>query len=146
MQLSRKAIPYLSVIHGLMRHFGRHYVFPSQGKIIELLSRYVSMNISRRMLNYDLRRIENSGLIRRVRRHRRTARHGMEFRSTLYEISFLGYHLMARLGMITWGVYRSMVSAVKEKSRIKCVREEKSVVLGGLSTLGNVLGGLSVLN
>lgn len=113
MKVSRKAMPILSVLHKLNNHFGKLYCFPSQDKLLDLLKKFCSLHISRRQLNYDLKDICSHGLIRRTRRHRRTAKHGMEFHSSLYEITHLGYNLLVRSGVITWGILKGIRNRIR---------------------------------
>ena len=141
MKLTRKALPLLTVLHGLNKHLGKAYCFPSQDKILELLVKFVSLKISRRQLNYDLRDLERSGVLRRTRRHRRTPKRGMEFRSTLYEISVLGYNLLVRAGVMTWAALRAIIGARKER---ECTKRKPCASLEpahGFSSVIEALGG-----
>jgi len=140
MKLSRKALPVLAVLFRLNKYYGKLYCFPSQEKLLELLGKFCSLHISRRQLNYDLLVMSSYGLIRRVRRHRKTRSRGMEFRSTLYEISLLGYNLMQRAGLVTWRVLRSIRASLRAKVMEK---EHPCAEIGskpGLVNISNVLG------
>lgn len=96
MQVATKALPILSIISGLSRHFGKNYCFPSQQKILELLAERLGVFMSIATLNRHFRVIVKSGFIKRTRRIRRDRVKGMMFLSTLYEISRKGYGLLAR--------------------------------------------------
>lgn len=138
MKISRKALPILSVLTKLNTHFGKLYCFPSQEKLLELLQKFCSLNISRRQLNYDLKAICDHGLIRRTRRHRRSKIKGMEFHSTLYEISFLGYNLLVRSGVISWGMLKGIQNRIKAglaKRKNPCAKND---LKPGLANLADV--------
>lgn len=139
MKLSKKALPILAVLNKLNQHFGKLYCFPSQEKILELLVKFCSHKISRRQLNYDLAAIENHGLIRRVRRHRRSKKRGMEFRSTLYEISYLGFNLLMRAGILTWKTLKGIKAAIEAKKLEKKKPCAKTETHGDLSSISEVL-------
>lgn len=144
MKLSRKALPVLSVLNKLNTHFGKLYCFPSQEKLLELLQKFCSLSISRRQLNYDLKALCSHGIIRRTRRHRRTKKNGMEFHSTLYEISSLGYNLLVRSGAITWGMLKGIQNRIKAglaKKKNPCAKNEFKP---GLDSLGGVLSSLNL--
>ena len=115
MKLSKKAVPILRVLHRLNEHYGKRYSFAAQKTILKHLKELCFHTICRRQLNYDLRAIENSGLIRRIRRHRRTLSRGMEFRSSIYEITRPGYRLMVGFKMITWGWFKGLMNTDHQK-------------------------------
>ena len=96
MQCATKALPILSIISGLSRHFGKNYCYPSQNKILALLGQRLGVFMSIASLNRHLRVIVESGFIKRTRRIRRDPVRGMMFLSTLYEISRKGYGLLSR--------------------------------------------------
>lgn len=139
MKLSKKALPVLAVLQKLNAHFGKLYCFPSQAKILELLEKFCSHRISRRQLNYDLAAIESYGLIKRIRRHRRTKLRGMEFRSTLYEITYLGYNLMMRSGLVTWKVLKAVTAGIAAKKLEKKKPCAKTDAHGDLTNISEVL-------
>ena len=115
MNLSKKAIFPLKVLLRLNKFYGKKYCFPSQNTILKHLKEMCSHGICRRQLNYDLKNMVFHGLIRRIRRHRRTKTRGMEFRSTLYEISRLGYNLLFRCGDVTWGFVKGLMNTENQK-------------------------------
>lgn len=139
MKLSKKALPVLAVLNKLNLHFKKLYCFPSQEKILELLKTFCSHHISRRQLNYDLVAIESYGLVKRIRRHRRTKTRGMEFRSTLYEITYLGYNLMMRAGLVTWKVLKGIKAGIEAKKLEKKKPCAKTDAHGDLANISEVL-------
>jgi hypothetical protein len=76
-------IAILTTLYGLARFHGKHYCIPSQDKILQLLTPYFGRR-SRRSLNYQLRRLEDAGWLKRRRRHRYIQGRGWCFKSTLY--------------------------------------------------------------
>lgn len=139
MKLSRKALPILLTLHRLQSHFNKLYCYPSQDKLLDLLEKFCSLKMSRRQLNYDLKVMEKHGLIRRVRRHRRTKKRGMEFRSTLYEICFLGYNLLCRCGAVAWSVLRDFRARVAAKLKEKQKPCAISDPAHGFSSISDIL-------
>lgn len=116
MNLSRKAAPILAVLFRLNEHHGKKYCFPAQETILKHLTELCFHTICRRQLNYDLKCIENSGLIRRIRRHRRTRLRGMEFRSTLYQITRLGYRVMVGFRMISFAWFNGLLNTDHQRA------------------------------
>ena len=119
MKISRKALPVLLTLNKLNKHFEHLYCFPSQEKLLTLLSKFTSLKISRRQLNYDLAALEAHGILIRVRRHRKHPRHGMEFRSTLYMITNVGYSLLLRAQVITWNTFQAIREKIRNSPRNK---------------------------
>ena len=142
MKLSRKALPIILTLHKLNKYFNKLYCYPSQAKLLTLLSKFTSLNISRRQLNYDLHCLETHGIIIRIRRHRRTPDKGMEFRSTLYEITLIGYNLLLRAQVIsfnTFKVIRNRILQALERKERPCAKTERK---SKLSSLSNIMEGL----
>ena len=111
-KLARKAGLILPVLANKMVYFKKLYTFPSQEKLLQWLSQTVHLNISRATLNRDLKHIEIYGLIKRTRRHYRCKFRGMVFRSTLYEITQLGWIWLRDSGHITWKQLQKIRSAI----------------------------------
>ncbi len=144
MNITRKSLPVLLTLHKLNSYFQKLYCFPSQSKLVSLLSKFTGLKISRRQLNYDLAAMVKGGLIRRIRRHRRTKHRGMEFRSTLYEITLKGYLLLFRAGVITWGIFAEIKNRIKEALERK---QRPCATIGrksDLMSLSDILGGLDI--
>ena len=142
MKISRKALPVLLTLNKLNKHFQKLYCFPSQEKLLDLLSKFTSLKISRRQLNYDLAALESHGILIRVRRHRKRPRVGMEFRSTLYMITNLGYSLLLRAQVITWSTFNAIKKKIRESPRHKprpcAINPRKSQ----LTSVSDILRGL----
>lgn len=138
MKLSRKALPILLTLHKLNTHFDKLYCYPSQNKLLTLLSKFTSLSISRRQLNYDLAALESRAVLIRIRRHRRTKRNGMEFRSTLYEITMIGYNLLLRAQVISFGMFkaiRNIIKQVLQKQEKPCAKIDRKSDLTSLSSI-----------
>ena len=121
MKLAQKALIPLIILHNLNKFWGKLYCFPSQETILKRMKIMCSHHICRRTLNYYLKVMESHQVIRRTRRHRRTKKRGMEFRSTLYEITFLGYNLLLRAGIVLPGYLR----AIQDKLRKAATKRRK---------------------
>ena len=92
----------LATLHGLSKHYHKMYCYPTQDTLVKLIYQRYGISISRRTLCRWLSDIEGSGLVKRVRRIRRS-RYGIEFRSTLYEIPLAGYRLLQTVGVAVGG-------------------------------------------
>jgi len=109
----------LSIIHGLNNYHRNAYCFPSQDKMLDLLNKRFRVVISRRMLNYDLKYLQDHGYIKRIRRHVSRPGQGWVMRSTLYKILIPGYLLLRRLGLnVTSALKRLGVGIKKAASRV----------------------------
>ncbi len=97
-----KGMPILSIIQGLSKYHGKKYCYPSQKKVLELLKNRLGIKISIATLNRYLRVIEDTGLLRRIRRLRRDDVKGMIFQSTIYIITYKGYTLLHNMGAMVW--------------------------------------------
>lgn len=134
MQVATKALPVLSILSGLSRHFGKNYCYPSQNKLLALLAERLGVFMSIASLNRHLRVIVADGFIKRTRRIRRDPVKGLLFLSTLYEISRKGYGLMARfrngVGKKIQGIKKSLRETSKngalDPEQVICVPEGKS--------------------
>lgn len=92
----------VTTLHGLNQKTGRNYCFPSQNKLLELLNRFTGQQMSRRTLNRHLRKLEDSGWLKRKRRIRQN-RGVLEFNSTLYTLTRRAYRW---LGSFSAGISR----------------------------------------
>lgn len=135
-------IAVLSILHGLMGKFGKLYCYPSQDKICELLMRFPGIGISRSTLNRWLRVMEDEGLVKRTRRIRKNSKYGYEFQSTLYEITIIGYRLLASIGMKVHGIIGSLVkwAGVKKSARRDAVPKRKPGSLESVKEVIKTLG------
>lgn len=98
----RQALPILAVLLGLNQKYNKLYCYPSQVKIMELLSVYQGVDIAIATLNRWLRDLEDKGYIIRVRRIKRDRVKGILFKSTLYKITLVGYHALKMTGVNVW--------------------------------------------
>lgn len=64
--------------------YDKHYCWPSQDTLLDLLKEFYGIAVSRRTLNRDLRWLEKNGFIERLRRHARDRYGRLVLRSTLY--------------------------------------------------------------
>ncbi len=99
-RLRRPPAELLQTLAGLCGHYGKPYTFPSQQKLLELLTERYRVTISRRTLNRWLYRLEHLGLINRQRRHvrERSGRHRgrLILRSTLYFLTGFGRRILRK--------------------------------------------------
>lgn len=105
MESQKEAI--LMTLVGVAKCHNKAYCWVSQNKILELLEKYHSWNISRRTLNRRLRELENEGYFVRIRRHIKADDGHIVFRSTLYK--FCGKLFNWLYGVKQWisGIFRS---------------------------------------
>lgn len=96
MNAEQKAEPVLRILLKVQRKYKKHYSFPSQLKILEILERFSGYRKSRATLNRWLRVIEDEGYVKRTRRIRTTPDHGLEFNSTMYSITLKGLYCLKR--------------------------------------------------
>jgi len=98
----RQATPILSTLHRLNGKYGKLYCYPSQVKLMALLSAYQGIDIAIATLNRWLRDLEDKGSIIRGRRIMRDKKRGIMFKSTLYKITLRGYHGLRGTGLSVW--------------------------------------------
>lgn len=110
MDAPTKAMPILSLLFGLNKHFGKKYCFPSQLKVLGLLKERFSVRVSIATLNRWLRVIEDEKYVRRIRRIRRDPVLGMVFQSTMYFITRKGYKLLNTFGVKAFVWLRRLVN------------------------------------
>lgn len=104
MESQKEAI--LMTLVGVAKCHNKAYCWVSQKKMLELLEKYHSWNISRRTLNRRLRELEDQGYFVRVRRHIKGDDGQIVFRSTLYK--FCGKLFNWLYGVKRWvsGIFR----------------------------------------
>lgn len=98
----------------LAGHFGKHYSFPSQAKILALLHRWFRVGMSRRTLNRHLSALQLDLYLSRTRRLEYRKHKGMMFRSTLYHV---GARYMGELYRHLMDM-RKMLEAAGASSRV----------------------------
>lgn len=97
----------LTILSAIASNSGKSYCYPSQDKILDLLSRY-GRHMSRRTLNRHLNALVGQGWIKRQRRHQHCATRGFTFRSSLYTLTRRSYRWLSGLGnaakkALSWG-------------------------------------------
>jgi len=106
----RQAIPVLATLNAINKRYGKLYCYPGQLKIMENLFKYHEINIAIATLNRWLRDLEDNRYIKRTRRIRKDKKRGTIFKSTLYKITFLGYHALGRAGVSVWREIRALTA------------------------------------
>lgn len=106
--VQKPELALVSILGGLSERHGKTYCYPSQEWLCEHLARFAAHRMSRRTLNRHLHALEKFGWIKRLRRHRRRAGRGFEFRSTLYILtrrSFRWLSMFAKVAAraVKWG-------------------------------------------
>jgi len=101
MDISHK-IYIVKLIYELQEKYGKHYCFPSQIKICELLGRIYEINRSVRTANRWMRALEDQKLFKRVRRVRRGPTGNPVFSTTMYFLSLKGLKLLHKFGFDVW--------------------------------------------
>jgi DNA-binding transcriptional ArsR family regulator len=107
----RQAVPVLATLHKLNLKYNKLYCYPSQLKIMALLSLYQDINIAIATLNRWLRDLEDKGYVIRVRRIKRDRRRGIMFKSTLYKITIEGYQALKGTGVSVWREIKAITAA-----------------------------------
>lgn len=140
MNTAVKAMPIMSILWGLSQKYRKGYSYPSQRKIIELLKKRYGIKISIATINRWLLKTEQAGYIKRTRRIRRDKHLGMVFKSTLYEITWVGYKFLVNSGMAAWNEIKSLGARVKEKVKRKSKKKtSKSPGVSGYFMMGSGL-------
>jgi len=142
MKLTPKALPVLACLNMFMIHFKKYYCYPSQVRILRYLKDVAGLTVSRRQLNRILRDIQNGGLIKRTRRHRREKGRGMVFHSTLYEMSVKGYKLLYRVGMVSKARFLDAIARLRSFLLGKKRPEKVFRTSSDLEALGSIMTGL----
>lgn len=73
------------------------YCYPSQGYICKLVKDFYKIDISRRTLNRILKKMEQSRLIERIRRHREGSDGKILFSTTLYKFKGKAFNFLIAL-------------------------------------------------
>jgi len=108
---------------GTCRTYNKGYCFPTQEHITRLVKKFHTVSLSRRHLNRILKRIEEDGLIERVRRHSHKKDGSLWLRSTLYKI--LGKVREQAIRKLHWVCGILGVSAVPKVAQHYSFRERK---------------------
>jgi len=99
MLAAQKANPILVTLLKIQRKYNKDYSWPSQLKLIELMTTNQGLKKSRATLNRWLRIIQDDKYLVRRRRIKRDPVYGLMFKSTLYKITIKGYRLLSRFGV-----------------------------------------------
>ena len=103
--------------------YNKRYSFPSQNTLLSNLKRFHKIEISKRTLNYHLKKLEDNYFIYRLRRISKNPSGCMTFNSTLYSLSKKSYLFLSRLfNNLKDGFYsikkylhRRYISSIKER-------------------------------
>lgn len=87
----------LKIMADLSAFYRKHYIYPGQMKLLELIERREGRRISRRTLNYELKKLEQTGYFARIRRHRNDGEGNILLRTTLYILKGRFFAWMHRL-------------------------------------------------
>lgn len=124
----------IEIVALLMERTGKSYCFPSQETLLTMLREYYGIKISRRMLNYHLRDLEDRNLIRRQRRIIRLPNGSLDFKSSLYFFQAAGYRLLNRIKKYAETITRLFISnsANRKHRKYTFVKPSPASLPGGL--------------
>jgi len=121
-EIAERILPvYLAV----QRKHGKDYSFASQLTILQLLLRFRGYKKCRATLNRYLRRLEDAGYIKRIRRIKRDKIKGMMFNSSIMIICLKGYHVLRRLGLNVWKEINNLLNKLRNKYPEFAARSKK---------------------
>lgn len=126
-----KAGIVLPLLHGLGKSFGKDYCYPSQKKILQLVKKRYGCHRCRRSLNYWLAAFTETGLLKRVRRHRNDGALGMIFQSTMYFITLKGYKFLRTLGINVFRDLKAIKSKMAERFKNKYIKGKENIKRSG---------------
>ena len=107
----------VSTLQSIADKYKRKYCYPSQKTLLRILNGKYNLNISLRTLNRVLKELSDSGLIQRIRRHRKDRILGYVFKSTCYYVQAASHKfrfLKERLKSLTLLFYRVPKMAVNK--------------------------------
>ncbi len=135
--LSHYQICIVQALAWLKSRNKKHYCYPSQDKIIKILSISYSITRCRRTLNYHLAYLEQQGYIVRVRRTHAGLDGQPAFASTLYmlrkrALALLGLMIdrLARAGLASWARVKKLVN---DDETVNFARVQS--LLGGIKSM-----------
>jgi DNA-binding transcriptional ArsR family regulator len=96
-QIDPNLCSILSTLHYLSSKNSKKYCYPSQLKLLTISEVVYSYRLSRATLNRKLRKLEDRGFIRRIRRLKRGRDNRIEFNTTLYILLRPAYVCLNRL-------------------------------------------------
>lgn len=110
----------LQALAWLCKHNEKRYCYPSQARLVAILSATYHIKRCRRTLNYHLSYLERHGYIRRLRRTHEGENRQPVFASTIYGLKKRG---LALLGLL---VERITQAGVAAWSRVKEIAHENN--------------------
>lgn len=135
---------FQTLIH-LSTKYGKKYCYPSQDKIIELLKKYHSVEISRRSLNRWLRYLEDAGYFERRRRITKGDDDRFHFRSTIYIIKGKMFKLAYGFGVLfgnkPFWKFASEDIAGRRENNLPGERQSREVFLAGINSVKAAIAG-----
>lgn len=121
-------IQLVNTIFQISEKYNKHYCFPTQNTLQNILKSHYGISKSIRTINRWLRQIEDKKLIKRVRRIRRSPEHGFEFRSTLYFLTARGLKILNKFGYDVWDKLSQIYDkSIRLKKLAKNARIRKNV-------------------
>jgi len=137
MNITQKAVAITVCLFKVSQKHNKHYCFPSQLKILELMKVNRTLEISRATLNRYLRIMEDQKFIHRIRRHHRDNKLGMVFRSTLYFITKKGLYMLMNFGVNVKNALKRILE--KEENRKIKPEDRRTPESNGIDKKGNGL-------
>ncbi|RLC84245.1 MAG: hypothetical protein DRJ03_14815 [Chloroflexi bacterium] len=114
-------------IQGLISTTGKNYCWPSQAKLLYLLKEFYGVVISRRTLNYHLRRLEDQGFISRIRRIKRRPDGTLSLSTSLYFLGKKALRLLKNFARKTWHIVKHNPSWIKKNITAKGIQEIEKI-------------------
>ncbi len=109
------------VITGTCKTYKKGYCFPSQEHIVHLARKFHKVIMSRRTLNRILKRMEQEGIFKRIRRHSKNSAGQLILRSTLYKL--LGKVRDMAIRKLHWACGMLGITAVPKVAQHNSIRE-----------------------
>ncbi|MBA7666795.1 hypothetical protein ES703_74877 [subsurface metagenome] len=122
--VQQKGVQVIRIMVEGMGYFGKNSLYYSQETWLKRLKESEGREISRRQLNRDFADLENAGIIKRYKRHKKDGKKGWVFKSTRIYIAAKGWLLAVFHGLISWVNYYKRVGAIKKGGQRKVKRVE----------------------
>lgn len=121
-EIAEKILPvYLKI----QQAHGKDYSYASQLTLLSLLLKHRGWTKSRAMLNRYLRRLEDEGYIKRIKRTKNHPLYGMIHKSTICIILLKGYHALRKLGLNVWNEINRLLEKLRAKYPEFAARSKK---------------------
>lgn len=117
MQSLCQLFPVVNTLYKINKKNSKHYCYPAQLTILEHLETYYGIKRSVATLNRWLRKLEDDGMFKRVRRIARGSDGKIQFRSTMYFIKLKGLKHLNRFGYDVWEDLKAAVDKIEEKRK-----------------------------